>query len=271
MNKTYIVGTGWWCTSNDTREARFLNGDDYIRSKQFHDLWAESIVAFSNPEEVVVIDSNSPIKANWNGDKLPYNVITLSNNLGHATSLTSGKFCGWTASVLLSMEYASFSSCDFYVYIEQDVLIYGKGIIEKCIEGMGDDTDYFFGATDNNFSPLQQSFFIVRKTAIDRFCSNLRRINYNDAQISPEVKFAIASSRFFSLLPKMLFKQNRSLIGKAWRRFVVLFSKLISSAKYLPIGYGRTRPINFSDDHFYFQHGSDEELKQFSDLMTQKH
>jgi hypothetical protein len=34
----------------------------------------------------------------------------------------------------------------------------------------------------------------------------------------------------------------------------------------LPFGYGRVRPINFSDDIFYFQHGSVDEINAYKKL-----
>jgi hypothetical protein len=34
----------------------------------------------------------------------------------------------------------------------------------------------------------------------------------------------------------------------------------------LPFGYGRVRPINFSDDIFYFQQGSVDEINAYKKL-----
>lgn len=270
MSIKYIVGTGWWCTQKDDRDSQFLNGEDFIRSADFHTLWSKAIHRYTSPEKVVVIDSNSPIKADWDCEKLPYEIICLNKNAGHATNLNNSKYCGWTASVLLSMEYASLCECDFYVYIEQDALIFGNNFIEKCIVEMGDDTNYLFGKSENSIQPLQQSFFIIRKTALDKFCTNLRRINWDDGVMSPEIKFALATSKLFDFLPKILFIQSSSLIGKIRRRLTVPILKAVSSFKTTSFGYGRTRPIDFANSHFYFQHGSQEELNTYLRLLEKE-
>ena len=61
--------------------------------------------------------------------------IRLPRNPGHATVHT-GHYSGWTASVLYSLEYALAADIDYLVYVEQDVLLYGQGIIEHCIARM---------------------------------------------------------------------------------------------------------------------------------------
>lgn len=269
MSKTYIIGSGWWCTEVDNREARFLNGDDAIRGKAFHNVWAEAVSKFTNPLAVFIVDSKSPIKAEWRHDLLPIQVCELPVNLGHASSIKTGKFCGWTASVLLSMQYAALSHADFYVYVEQDVLVYGKGLIEAAIESMGDDVDYLFGKSENSTQPLQQSFFIIRKSGIDQFVSNMNAIKYSDAQISPEVKFALSTSYFFNWLPKFVFRQYPGTkLGKIVRRVVVALSKIIGRYQYVPYGFGRSRPIDFNSQNFYFQHGDQQELKSYIEKMN---
>ncbi|MEG3765200.1 hypothetical protein [Alteromonas sp. 14N.309.X.WAT.G.H12] len=269
MKYKYIIGTGWWCTQNDTRLDKFLNGEDFIRSAEFHSLWAESIVKNTSPTSVVVIDSASPIKAKWDCTLLPYQIISLNKNAGHATNLKNDLFCGWTSSVLLSAEYASLCDCDYYVYVEQDALLHGEGIIEHCISTMG-DAAYLFGRSDNNVQPLQQSFFIIRKDALNKFICRLRSIKYSDKDISPEVKFAVATSPLLFSLPHILYVQKSSLMGKVKRRIVTKLLKLFGKYSYLPVGYGRSRPIDFDDDYFYFQHGSAEELEKYNTVAEQK-
>ena len=39
---------------------------------------------------------------------------------------------------------------------------------------------------------------------------------------------------------------------------------------YLSFGYGRERPIDFTDEVFYFQHGSKEELEKYLKIQPQK-
>ena len=262
MSYKYIIASGWWCTDNDNRSDKFLNGDNTIRGSEFHNVWSSFISKYSKPQEVVIVDSDSPIKPIWNHDLIDIKVLELSRNLGHASSLIGEqKYCGWSASVLLSMQYVTLSDAEFYVYVEQDALIIGEGIIDKLIQSMGDTVNYLFGKSTFSVQPLQQSFFIVRKTHLDRFVSNYLSIPYSDKEICPEVKFAISTSYFSRLFPKFLFKQYpNTFVGKFIRRFVVALSKFVGSYKVMDIGYGRDRPIDFNSESLYFQHGSLSEI-----------
>lgn len=262
MNYKYIIASGWWCTDSDARREKFLNGDDAIRGVEFHDVWASFIKKYSSPQEVVIVDSHSPIKPGWRRDLIDLNVLELSTNLGHASSLSGHqKYCGWSASVLLSMQYVMLSDVEFYVYVEQDALIIGEGVIEELIQSMGEGINFLFGGTSASGQPLQQSFFIVRKSYLDRFVGNYLAIPYTDNEICPEVKFAIATSPLFPFIPKFLFKQYlNSFHGKIVRRFVVYLAKLIGGYKCMGIGFGRDRPIDFLSEKLYFQHGDSKEI-----------
>jgi hypothetical protein len=94
--------------------------------------------------------------------------------------------------------------------------------------------------------------------------SALHAIKYADKQMAPEHKFMFAAS---PLLPAPLSSlavhtENALLrrIGLTLFRLVCTFAK---NYEVLPFGYGRDRPINFSDDAFYFQQGSSEEILQY--------
>ena len=263
MSYKYIIASGWWCTDEDNRSDKFLNGDDAIRGSDFHNVWSSFISKYSKPQQVVIVDSNSPIKPRWNSDLLDITVLELSSNLGHASSLNGEqRYCGWSASVLLSMQYVMLSNADFYVYVEQDALIIGEGIIDNLIQSMGNSVNFLFGKSSSSVQPLQQSFFIVRKNHLNRFVCNYLSIPYSDKEICPEVKFAISTSYFSRFIPKFLFKQYpNSSYGKVLRRLVVYLSKFIGSYKSMNIGYGRDRPIDFNSKCLYFQHGSLSEIK----------
>ncbi|MDO6454346.1 hypothetical protein Q4490_12300 [Neptunomonas phycophila] len=258
-NYKVFIGTGWWCTENDVREERFLQGSDEIRGQLFSKKWLRSVNKYCDYSKIIMIDSASPIKPSLQDDKIE--ILELPINLGHASRMNHDKYCGWTASVLLSMEYCSFSDADYYVYIEQDVLLKGN-IIEKVISELP-NSDYIFGASDNFVQPLQQSFFIVKRSAIDTFVSRYRAIDKSDFLISPEFKFAIASSRFWSSLPSCLFTAKSTRIGKVKRRILAFLFKYIKGYSVMNYGYGRSRPINFCSDYLYFQHGSTEELLEY--------
>lgn len=255
----YIIGSGWWC-SLDIDQRQNMYGAEEIRGLAFHQHWLKSVKDNTNPERIYIVDSNSPIKPVY--DEI-IDVTVLNENGGHSTNIR-GKYCGWMRSVIHSMSYAQNCDCDYYVYIEQDVLLKGNGIIEHCISKMR--KPYMFGKCKDFHNPLQQSFFIIRKDAIDAFLARIYLITYDDYQISPEKKFALATSPFFLLIPKILFVAPKNKIIKklTWRIQNVL-ARLLGNYDYLPVGYGRDRPLDMGSNFLYFQHGTKEELKEYYD------
>ncbi|MBN7827515.1 hypothetical protein [Bowmanella dokdonensis] len=268
----YIIGSGWWCDKPGTpisNTGRVLHGDDEIRSADFHQLWYKSICENSSPEKIVIVDSCSPVKPNLNEYDTRIEFIQLNENAGHSTR-HKGKYCGWMRSVLVGLSYAMNSDCEYFVYVEQDVLMKGKGLIESEIQHM--TSRCLFGRQKGLVQPLQQSMFIVKKNWIETFLCRLYSIRAADNRISPERKFAIASSRLLSLMPEFLFWQPKlnHIVGKLTHRLQTAVLKLFRAFGTLRMGYGRERPIEFSDKYFYFQHGSREELTQYLDLSNTK-
>lgn len=255
----YIIGSGWWCSESDDNRDK-LYGNDLIRGVSFHEQWYQSIKKNSTPTQIYIVDSNSPIKPNFKDDVI---FVTLNENGGHATNL-NGKYCGWMRSVLHSMSYAQNCECEYFVYVEQDVLLHGKNIIENCIAQM--TKPFMFGKCNDYKNPLQQSFFIIKKDHIDIFLSRIFRITYSDNIISPEKKFALATSPLFPLIPKFLFAKTQfksKLLNRIIWRLQNIASKCLGSYNYLPYGFGRDRPIDMSNEYFYFQHGTSGELDAF--------
>lgn len=255
-NGTYIITTGWWSTEDDIDERAIKTGDSHIRSKQFHKLWNEVVQRYTSAKKVYVIDSDAPVKPTLDTDNEV--MISLLENAGHSTHHT-GKLCGVSRAHLLGMSLAMVNEVDYWVYIEQDALIYGDGIIEKCIEQM--KRPYMFGAGRGTPQPVQQSLMIIKTETIPTFIKNFNAIKATDNEISPETKFAIATSPLLMMLPEFLFKEihKESFKNKViWKLF-----KIFQGFDNLPFGYGRVRPIDFSDSHFYFQHGNKEELDNF--------
>lgn len=254
----YIIGSGWWCSENDGESDsvnRKLLGDNTIRSKEFHNLWYESVCNNSCPEKIIIIDSNSPIKPELNTVDQRLELISLPVNSGHSTSC-KGQFCGWTKSVLLGLQYAILSEVDYFVYVEQDVLLHGQNIIEHCIGNM--TKPFMFGSGKGTPQPLQQSFFIIKISHAALFINNMHRINKSDKDMSPEIKFSLATSKSNVMLGYL----SNILSNKLLKQCL----KVAKGYDVLPVGYGRTRPINFSDEFFYFQHGSKSELYNYGKL-----
>lgn len=255
-NYSYIITSGWWSTQDDRDNRRIKNGDSQIRSKAFHALWHKMIKRYTSAKKVYIIDSNSPIKPELNVEDEV--MLSLLENAGHSTNHT-GKLCGVSRAHLLGMSLAMVNEVEYWVYIEQDALIYGEGIIEKAISKM--TKHYMFGEGLGTPQPMQQSFMIVKTDAIPTFIKYFNDIKAKDNEISPETKFAIACSPLLRILPEYLFKNihTESLLNRiVWKLF-----KHCRGFDELPFGYGRVRPIGFEDEYFYFQHGNKDELDAF--------
>lgn len=260
---SYVISSGWWCTDESKLDKRAVfHGSDVIRRSEFHQHWYRSVVENTSPEKILVVDSASPVPPPLDGSDVRIEYIRLRGNAGHATD-HEGLLCGWTRAVLLGIEYAAVNEFDYFVYVEQDALLYGKGVVEHCISKM--NSPFMFGAGLGTPQLLQQSFFVIHRAGYKRFLSRFQSIQVPDSRISPEDKFFIASS---ALPLRLLVYYFQYLRGKKGRKKKFIHKAIIKFCKgfdELPIGYGRTRPINFSDEYFYFQHASDEEFREYLD------
>jgi hypothetical protein len=253
----YIITAGWWCGVAEN-EVRKRQGSEKTREGDFFSKWKKSILDNTNPKKIMVLDSASttlPTDEQLEGVEF----ISLLNNPGHSTH-HEGHYSGYMRSIIMGLTYASMCDADYWVYIEQDVLLKGKGVIEHCIENM--TTPYMFGTGQGSPQFLQQSLIIIRKDGIFNFLKYLNKISAKDKEISPESKFLIASSLFYRLIPEFFYRQitKRNWIGKYTKKFIFATIGFAKGYDECPIGYGRTRPIDFSQPYYYFQHGSDEEL-----------
>jgi len=262
-NYNYIITTGWWSTKDDIDNRTIKVGNSIIRSKEFHELWFQAIKKYTSSKKIFIIDSNSPVKPIMNEEDEV--LISLLKNAGHSTNHI-GKLCGVSRAHLLGMSLAMVNEVDYWVYVEQDALIYGDGIIEECIKQM--KKPYMFGyglGTPQPTQPTQQSLMIIKKEAIPKFIYNFNKIKAKDSQISPETKFAIATTPILQLISEKFFikMEDNTKMGNFIKRVIWKLIDIFRDFDYLPIGYGRVRPINFDDKYFYFQHGDKEELDNF--------
>ena len=263
MNRyNYIIASGWWCPDTEKRvEGRPYAGSEVIRSAEFHHLWSAVVDAWTTPSAVFIVDSASPVSPPITNSR--YSTLRLDHNPGHATVHT-GHYSGWTASVLHSLEYALSADADYLVYVEQDALLFGDGVIEHCIACMR--KPLMFGSGDGTPQPLQQSFFIVRKDGMRRFLAALHLIARPDKVIAPEWKFMLASLGMHGTFVEWLCADEvrrarlHRLLGPTMQKI---------GFDLLPIGWGRRRPLELSAKHFYFQHGTREELHTYLRLLPE--
>jgi hypothetical protein len=231
-----IVGSGWWC---DNSPHDWALGSPATRSAAFFDLWYQQVLRCLRPDRIVVTDSASPIKP----DLGPYDRvqwIELDRNYGHVNDIRTGrintKYSGSTRSVINGAMYALCCDADFYVYVEQDCLLYGKDFLTEAV---GDSTDdILLGSPPQNGKGLngsvaapmlQQSLIIVRRPGLERFLIGLLGATASDGEVSPEETMRIQLAPF----------------------------------DFLRVPYGRSRPIDFDRSHFYVQHLDDNELSRF--------
>jgi hypothetical protein len=253
-----LVTSGWY-SANEQRSYR-AKGDPIIRDVGFRPLWWRSLDTFVKPQHVLIVDSASPVKPNdAECTSTRFQHLELLLNPGHSQNCVH-HYCGWMAAAIAGLEFALHNDVDMMLYIEQDALVYGDKIVEKAKNALR-RRDLVFGPGKPE---IQQSFFGATKRGIRGFLSALHAIPYSDKQVSPEQKFMFAGARFWPTWTTALavHSENPRIKGAGLKIFTKLCT-LTRNYEYLPFGYGRTRPINFDDDAFYFQHGTAEELSQY--------
>lgn len=129
---SYVIGTGWWDDGNRQTHHEKYGG---LEKADFFNIWYYFLNKYSSPKKIIMMDSASPIKPKLPNDpRLEF--VSLDQNYGHGSFKISGQFPGSTKAIMFGAFYTLMTEADYYVYLEQDCLIYGHGIIEKAIENM---------------------------------------------------------------------------------------------------------------------------------------
>jgi len=263
----YLIASGWWSCRREEDQREALLGDDDIRGTEFHELWRHCIDSFTNPVQIMVVDSASPLKPA--SLKAGEQWVEMEQNFGHATRC-AGQFSGYTRAIFVSMMFAYANDIDYWVYVEQDALIYGKNFVENTLRS-SPRSKIFYGSGKGTPQQIQQSYMIFHRDAILPFISHYCRIRLSDRDLSPEWKFLFAANSLGRLLPDFvlafLASSQHSGVRDLIRRAAVKFIRRFDSFALVPFGYGRSRPVQFDDENFYFQHGSVEELASFKERL----
>lgn len=257
-----LICTGWY--ASDKPRDYVTHGDDFIRGTDFRPLWWKSLDTFARPEKVLIVDSASPVKPDdhkFTTTDCEY--INLMINPGHAQNC-SGHYSGCMAAIMLGMSYALHNDVDFFLYVEQDALLYGDNIVEEVKKQLL-KKDYVFGQGSGKM--IQQSIFAINKKGLRRFLAALNSINYTDHQVNPEWKFMLASSALMhfplSTLLGLYSWDNPRFIRRMAQNLLFPLFYATRDYTFLPFGYGRVRPLNFSDKTFYFQQGDMDEVRKY--------
>ena len=234
-----VVGSGWWC---DGKESEWSIGAASTNTIEFFYLWYAQVLKCLSPHSIVITDSHSPLKPDYQSlDLIQW--IELDHNYGHANDIRSGKintkYSGFTRSVISGCVYALSCDADYYVYVEQDCLLKGGNFLKQAI---GTSTeDILIGAATEGGKGLhgnpaaamkQQSLMIVKRSGMERFLTGLLQASWSDGEVSPEVTM----------------ERQLQPLGT------------------VQTPYGRSRPIDFSNSHFYAQHLSEDELDKFIEV-----
>jgi hypothetical protein len=197
-----------------------------------------------NPLCIVVTDSAAPEKPdNRLFPKIQW--IELDRNYGHANVLRSGrirtKYSGFTRAVVNGAMYALCCDADFYVFVEQDCLLYGDDLLNRAVADRNEDillgqpTEKGRGLHGSVAAPmLQNALMIVRRTGLERFIDAILGAPWTDGEVSPEETMRLRMPPY-------------GLID---------------------IPFGRSRPIDFKEPTFYVHHLDDNELHQFLELIS---
>ncbi|MBK6765867.1 MAG: hypothetical protein IPG71_05910 [bacterium] len=238
----YIVHSGWWCDESQRHiGAKYNDSDNRIRTPKFFDVWYDCVTRFASPRRVFIADSASPLKPDLTGKSIEW--VSLAQNFQHGM-ICVGKFGGWTRAFALGAMYAYLNDAEYSVFLEQDCLIVGDGIIERAIENMS-RAEISYGGT--SVVRIEQSFVIIKRDYILRFLNDFLGMKASDRDVFTEVKFQRIQKREYAL----------SFAGLNNSRFIPL-----------PFGFGRNRPIDFAERCFYAQQWSRAELEALNQRLN---
>ncbi len=225
----YIIHTGWWCDGTGLHPGATKYSDARIRTQDFFDVWYEFVRAYTNPEKIIVVDSASPTRPRLDGKDVEF--VSMKRNFLHGMKCDT-KYGGWTRAFFTGAFYALMNDADYAVFVEQDCLPVGEGIIERAIANMGDKRISFALGGPNR---SDQSLTVLRTDYVLDFMRGFFALPQDDRELDTEDKFMHVVRSDDSLVP-------------------------------LPFGYARNRPINFRDQHFFAQQWRKSELMQLFDL-----
>lgn len=221
----YIVHSGWWCDGSGVHPGATKRSDPRIRSQLFFDVWYEFVTRYTNPTKILIVDSASPVLPELSGKNVEF--LSMSRNFLHGMTCDT-KYGGWTRAFFVGAFYALMNDADYAVFVEQDCLCVGDGIIEAAIANMGEKRISFSVGGPNH---SDQSLTVLRTDYVMEFANAFFAIQADDREMDTEAKFLSIVREHDSFIP-------------------------------LPFGYGRNRPINFKDRMFSAQQWRPDELPQ---------
>jgi hypothetical protein len=233
MKNKYIITSGYW--NGPHWDGKTLNPDIVGFTKNFFNIWWDNTFKYSNPEEVLIINQNSPFlpdekKGKW---------IDTLFNLGHVHSLDTNnypnkKFAGCSLTFMIAALYCYNSNCDM-IYKEQDCLAFGDWVNSLYADLEENNAKMLIGREeDADGQSSAQSIFLIKHDFLLDFVRSYLSLNYNDAgpgYVRPEWKFTILKNHLYP-----------------------------DSIKFMSMGYDRARPASYEEETYYIQQLKQQEI-----------
>lgn len=218
----FLVSSGWFSDINKKTDIgrhsiNHIKKGNYgslrSRSLEFSDYWLSSILNQSiQPKKICILDANSPDKMSDN--VYNNNLVEVSyqiKNFGHGIFASKKNIlCGWARSVLHGAMQAYINNLDF-VYIEQDLLLFGKDFLKNIFIKMDNEKKkicYMDG--DETPQKIQQSLIIVKHDYLHIYLSNLLS-DEDHSQSEEEKHFKIINNKYLLYSPYRGGRQRKNL------------------------------------------------------------
>jgi len=217
------IGTGWH--SNGVGPRNSIAPEQMYRPDYIESVWKPYIERFVKPIKYVVYQSECVAPAEIVSDDIQVIKSSRSGTMHHNND--------YVASYMAGAMYAFINECHF-VYIEQDCLVYG---LDKAIEwALKKPIVYGYG----QYSPVhgwpETSFTFINWKYLSEFMEHGTQDDW----------------AFWT------HEHDKPPFGEMrWRELYQC------DAAFWPFGYGRSRPIDFTQDIFYAQHITENEMQRF--------
>lgn len=195
-NANFLISSGWFSDINKTTDQGIITsehqkhyGGNIGRNTIFSKYWLNSILNQSvQPQKIIILDAKSvdPLHESILNNNFT-EIQTQTQNFGHGVTCSKNNIlCGWARGVLFGAMSAFVNDINF-VYVEQDLLMFGTDFIANIFKEMDEQNKNICYMTgDETPQKLQQSLIIVKKEFLHVFISHL--VSFADNTISEEKK-----------------------------------------------------------------------------------
>lgn len=184
----YIVCSGWWGEINSSIPWHL----GIHRLPIYFDFFYEQITSLASPRKIFVVDSCTPsaFVPSLAGKEVEW--VRLDRNYERDDYT---KYNGWTRAFILGMTYAKMCEAHYAVWVEQDTLLWGKGIIDYAIEHMKDNRGVV-SYNPCNYENGEQCLVVIDTQFVFDFIRAYCAIPSSDAQTMGEAKFVQLQKQF---------------------------------------------------------------------------